>query len=317
MNFNGLSVSSGQISKIFPLKLFEKCLRFAKLFPIQFLLRKKMLRLSVSDLPQYSFFVKRALMSALPAADDEGRLSWLEASAKEPYSRDKMKAYLQDIDDAQVLSDRWLVDLDGHFDMFADGGKGHDAHDLDLAVEGVVGHEVDVTFVGFFPVFKDLSAVGAIIFENGHGFCAIEAAFCGEVGEKIVVGDVLAVFEVGLEDVSVEGDMFALFLGPEGETMGVFGGDVRDVGHVIMETDLGGHVLDGLELFQHASLFAGWQTEPFHKGAFRMALFAGVEQVDAVGDLVIGDAHLFEYLEELGLADVAVWAGVVGPDFNV
>ena len=45
-------------------------------------------------------------MSALPAADDEGRLSWLEALAKEPYSRDKMKAYLQDIDDAQVLSDR-------------------------------------------------------------------------------------------------------------------------------------------------------------------------------------------------------------------
>lgn len=37
MNFNGLSVSSGQISKIFPLKLFEKCLRFAKLFEAYFL----------------------------------------------------------------------------------------------------------------------------------------------------------------------------------------------------------------------------------------------------------------------------------------
>lgn len=36
MNFNGLRVSSGRISKIFPLKLFEKCLRFAKLFEAYF-----------------------------------------------------------------------------------------------------------------------------------------------------------------------------------------------------------------------------------------------------------------------------------------
>lgn len=207
--------------------------------------------------------------------------------------------------------------LHGHFDVFADGSEGHDAHDVDFAVEGVVWDEVDVAFVGFFEVFEDLAAVGAWVLEDGEGVVAVEAAFGGEVGEQVEVGDVLAFFKVGFEDAGVEGDVFALFLGPEGEAVGVFGGDVRNVGHVVVEADFGGHVLNGFELFEHFVLLGCWQVQPFDKGAFRVAFFAGVEQVDAVGDFVVGDAHFFEHLEELLFADVAVWAGVVGPDFDV
>ncbi len=45
-------------------------------------------------------------MSAMPGADDQSRLSWLSTLAKQPYSRDQMKAYLQGADDAQALSER-------------------------------------------------------------------------------------------------------------------------------------------------------------------------------------------------------------------
>ena len=201
--------------------------------------------------------------------------------------------------------------------MLADGGEGHDAHDLDLAVEGVVRDEVDVALVGFFPVDEDLIAIGAFVFEHGEGLVTIEAAFGGEVGEQIEVGDVLAFFEVGFEDASVQGDVFVLLLCPEGETMGIFGGDVGNMRHVVVEIDFCGHVFDGLELFQHAGAFAFWDAEAVHEGAFRMAFFAGVEEVDAVGDFVVADAHFVEHLKELFFADVAVWAGVVGPDFDV
>ena len=201
--------------------------------------------------------------------------------------------------------------------MFADGGEGHDAHDFDFAVEGVVWDEVDVAFVGFFEVFEDLAAVGAWVLEDGEGVVAVEAAFGGEVGEKVEVGDVLAFFKVGFEDAIVEGDVFVLFLSPECEAVSVFGGNVRNVGHVVVEADFGCHVFNGLELFEHFVLFGSWQVQPFDKGAVGTAFFAGVEQVDAVGDFVVGDAHFLEHLEELLFADVAVWAGVVGPDFDV
>lgn len=207
--------------------------------------------------------------------------------------------------------------LHGHFDVFADGGEGHDAHDFDFTVEGVVWDEVDVAFVGFFEVFEDLAAVGAWVLEDGEGVVAVEAAFGGEVGEEVEVGDVLAFFKVGFEDAVVECDVFVLFLSPEGEAVGVFGGDVRNVGHVVVEADFGCHVFNGFELFEHFILFGSRQVQPFDKGAVGTAFFAGVEQVDAVGDFVVGDAHFVEYLEELLFADVAVWAGVVGPDFDV
>lgn len=66
----------------------------------------KMSRLSISELPEYSFFVKRALMSAMPMASDAERLAWLSHLAQEPYSREKMKAHLQGCDEAESLSDR-------------------------------------------------------------------------------------------------------------------------------------------------------------------------------------------------------------------
>lgn len=65
-----------------------------------------MSRLSIQELPQYSFFVKRALMSAKPMADDSERLEWLSTLACEPYSKERMQAFLQGSDDADALSDR-------------------------------------------------------------------------------------------------------------------------------------------------------------------------------------------------------------------
>ena len=59
-------------------------------------------RLTLQALPDYSFFVKRALMAARPMADDSERLGWLESLADEPYSREKMKAFLQGADDADA-----------------------------------------------------------------------------------------------------------------------------------------------------------------------------------------------------------------------
>ena len=64
-----------------------------------------MSRLSIQELPQYSFFVKRALMSAMPLADEEQRLQWLAALASEPYTLEKMKCFLQGIKDTEKLAD--------------------------------------------------------------------------------------------------------------------------------------------------------------------------------------------------------------------
>lgn len=64
-----------------------------------------MSRLSIQELPQYSFFVKRALMSAMPLADEEQRLQWLTALASEPYTLEKMKCFLQGIKDTEKLAD--------------------------------------------------------------------------------------------------------------------------------------------------------------------------------------------------------------------
>ena len=63
-------------------------------------------RLTLQALPDYSFFVKRALMAARPMADDNERLGWLESLADEPYSREKMKAFLRGADDAETLAER-------------------------------------------------------------------------------------------------------------------------------------------------------------------------------------------------------------------
>lgn len=63
-------------------------------------------RLTLQALPDYSFFVKRALMAARPMTDDSERLGWLESLADEPYSREKMKGFLQGADDAETLAER-------------------------------------------------------------------------------------------------------------------------------------------------------------------------------------------------------------------
>lgn len=65
-----------------------------------------MSRLSIQELPQYSFFVKRALMSAKPLASEEERLQWLADLAAEPYTLEKMKSYLQGTDDTEKLAER-------------------------------------------------------------------------------------------------------------------------------------------------------------------------------------------------------------------
>lgn len=65
-----------------------------------------MSRLSLKDLPQYSFFVQRALMSAMPMAEDKERLQWLEQLASEPYSREKMKQFLHGVDSVDELAER-------------------------------------------------------------------------------------------------------------------------------------------------------------------------------------------------------------------
>lgn len=64
-----------------------------------------MSRLSIQELPQYSFFVKRALMSAMPLADEEQRLQWLADLASEPYTLEKMKCFLLGIKDTEKLAD--------------------------------------------------------------------------------------------------------------------------------------------------------------------------------------------------------------------
>ena len=64
-----------------------------------------MSRLSIQELPQYSFFVKRALISAMPLADEEQRLQWLADLASEPYTLEKMKCFLQGIKDTEKLAD--------------------------------------------------------------------------------------------------------------------------------------------------------------------------------------------------------------------
>ena len=64
-----------------------------------------MSRLSIQELPQYSFFVKRVLMSAMPLADEEQRLQWLADLASEPYTLEKMKCFLQGIKDTEKLAD--------------------------------------------------------------------------------------------------------------------------------------------------------------------------------------------------------------------
>ena len=63
-------------------------------------------RLTLQVLSDYSFFVKRALMSARPMSNDNERLEWLESLADQPYSREKMKAFLQGADDAEILAER-------------------------------------------------------------------------------------------------------------------------------------------------------------------------------------------------------------------
>lgn len=49
---------------------------------------------TVEKVLELSFFVKRALMGALPMGDDAARLDYLKELAQAPYTRDKMLAYL-------------------------------------------------------------------------------------------------------------------------------------------------------------------------------------------------------------------------------
>lgn len=65
-----------------------------------------MSRLSVQELPKFSFFVKRALMSVKPTANDNERCEWLKNLASEPYSKEKMKTFLQGADEAETLAER-------------------------------------------------------------------------------------------------------------------------------------------------------------------------------------------------------------------
>ncbi|HIU84319.1 MAG TPA: bifunctional [glutamate--ammonia ligase]-adenylyl-L-tyrosine phosphorylase/[glutamate--ammonia-ligase] adenylyltransferase [Candidatus Aphodousia gallistercoris] len=65
--------------------------------------------LSVNDLPEVSMFVKRALMGALPMADDAERLSWLQQLSETPYTRERIEAALEGFEDSETLLPRLRV----------------------------------------------------------------------------------------------------------------------------------------------------------------------------------------------------------------
>jgi len=64
-----------------------------------------MARLSIHQVSEHSFFVKRSLMGAKPMADEAQRQAWLAELAASPYSRDRMESFLGDLD-LETIDDR-------------------------------------------------------------------------------------------------------------------------------------------------------------------------------------------------------------------
>ena len=61
---------------------------------------------TLQNVLELSFFVKRALMGALPMADEAERLNYLQALAAEPFTREKMLAYLAGDLTLEALDDK-------------------------------------------------------------------------------------------------------------------------------------------------------------------------------------------------------------------
>ncbi len=68
-----------------------------------------MSRLTIESLPDYSLFVKRSLMAAKPLADEAERLAWLKQLASEPYSRERIRERLNQIEDPDRLAEELRV----------------------------------------------------------------------------------------------------------------------------------------------------------------------------------------------------------------
>ena len=66
-------------------------------------------RLTIESLPDYSLFVKRSLMAAKPLADEAERLAWLKQLASEPYSRERIRERLNQIEDPDRLAEELRV----------------------------------------------------------------------------------------------------------------------------------------------------------------------------------------------------------------
>ena len=64
-----------------------------------------MARLSIDQVSDYSFFVKRSLMGAMPMADDAQRQAWLAELAAQPYTRARMESFLGE-PDLETIDDR-------------------------------------------------------------------------------------------------------------------------------------------------------------------------------------------------------------------
>lgn len=58
---------------------------------------------SLQSLPDISHFIKRSLLSAQPLMNDVERLEWLDDLSQAPFTRQKMQAYISDIDDTEEL----------------------------------------------------------------------------------------------------------------------------------------------------------------------------------------------------------------------
>ena len=63
-----------------------------------------MARLKLSEIPDYSFYVKRSLQAISYAADDAQRLALLEQFAATPWTREQMIKRLEAIDDSETLN---------------------------------------------------------------------------------------------------------------------------------------------------------------------------------------------------------------------
>ena len=61
--------------------------------------------ISIDQVSEHSFFVKRALMAVKPMGDDQERLAWLNQLSSEPYTRQRMLSFLGELD-METLDER-------------------------------------------------------------------------------------------------------------------------------------------------------------------------------------------------------------------